>query len=90
MARACNDCVADENLCKDCTRNPEYKHHYNYYKPYRPTCKFNEMYCIHDPAYIYRYDKEWYYELYGDKLPEELGDECKHCRNGEFYDDEDK
>lgn len=90
MARACNDCVADETLCKDCTRNPAYKQHYNYYKPYNPTCKFGNMYCISDPAYIYHYHREWYHELYGDKLPEELGDECEYCLNGEHYDDEDK
>ena len=90
MARACNDCVNDEQYCSVCTRNPNIPRHFNYYKPYNPTCKFGENGCIHDPAYIYRYYRDWYHELFGDKLPEELDDQCEHCHNGEFYDDEDK
>lgn len=90
MARACHNCVADENLCKNCTRNPANKQHYDYYQPYKPTCKFGNMYCINDPAYIYHYHREWYHKLYGNKMPEKLSDECEYCQYGEHYDDEDK
>ena len=90
MSKACNDCVNDEKYCSICTRNPNNPVYSNYYKPYNPTCKFKYMNCIHDPAYIYHYDKEWYHELYGDKLPEELYNPCAYCHHGEYYDDEDK
>lgn len=90
MSKVCNDCVNDEKYCSICTRNPNNPIYSNYYKPYNPTCKFNKIYCIHDPAYIYHYDKEWYHELYGDKLPEELYNPCAYCHDGEYYDDEDK
>ena len=90
MARVCDDCVSDEQYCSICIRNPNIPHHSSYYKPYNPTCKFDEMYCIHDPAYIYRYHREWYHELYGNKLPEELDNQCEYCHDGEYYDDEDK
>ena len=90
MARVCNDCVNDEKYCKFCTRNPSNPVYTNHFMAYNPTCKFDEMYCIHDPAYIYCYHKEWYHKLYGDKLPEELDNQCEYCHNGEYYDDEDK
>lgn len=93
MSKACNDCVTDESYCKICTRNPNNPRFYNYYKPYNPTCRFNYTDCIHDPAYIFHYDKEWYHELYSDITPEEAMKDkegCQLCQHGERYDDEDK
>ena len=92
MARMCNDCVNDESLCVSCTRNPSYKNIYsNHYKPYNPTCKCRHSDCIHDPAYIKCFYKDWYRELYGNVSPEEAACmECRNCKSGEDYDDEDK
>ena len=86
-------CVADESCCIKCTRNPINKDIRNYYKPYNPTCRFGNVDCIYDPAYILCNDEKWYHKLYGDITPEEaaLDEEgCKLCLNGEHYDDEDK
>lgn len=93
MSKACNDCVNDEKYCSICTRNPNNPVYRNYYKPYNPTCKFKYMHCIHDPAYIFCYDKSWYHELYGDMTPEDAAKDkegCANCLSGEYYDDEDK
>ena len=90
MSKVCNDCVNDEKYCGTCTRNPSNPFYTNHYMAYIPTCRFNYMDCIHDPAYIHHYDREWYHELYGDKLPEELYNPCAYCYHGEYYDDEDK
>lgn len=93
MARACNDCVNDEKYCGTCTRNPSNPFYTNHYMAYIPTCRFNYMDCIHDPAYTFHYDKEWYHELYGDMTPEEAANDkegCRLCKHGEHYDDEDK
>lgn len=93
MARACNDCVNDEMYCSTCTRNPSNAIYTNHYMAYIPTCRFYCMDCINDPAYIFRYHKEWYHELYGDMTPEEAANDkegCQLCKHGEHYDDEDK
>lgn len=93
MARACNDCVNDEKYCEFCTRNPSNPVYTNHFMAYIPTCRFNYMDCIHDPAYIFCYHKEWYYKLYGDITPEEAAKDkegCLLCHHGSDYDWEDK
>ena len=93
MSKVCNDCVNDEKYCSICTRNPNNPVYSNYYKPYNLTCKYRHSDCIHDPAYIYHYDKDWYFELYGTMTPEEAAvskDGCGYCQHGEHYDWEDK
>lgn len=55
---------------------------------YKPCCKHSYDDCIYDPAYIYNTYPNWYKDLYGDLLPEQV--ECEYCENGERYDDEDK
>ena len=56
---------------------------------YQSACIAADSYedCIHDPAYIFCYHKEWYHELYGDILPQNV-DSCE-C-DGSDYDWEDK
>lgn len=92
VKRAChNTCVRDESYCSKCSRNPDNWDIRDYYKEYIPTCKHNRDDCIHDPAYIKCFYKDWYRELYGNVSPEEaacMG--CRNCKSGEDYDDEDK
>ena len=59
---------------------------------YKPTCKFGEVDCIYDPAYIRATYPGWYAKLYGDKTPEEAAKEgCNSCTEQYYrYDDEDK
>ena len=90
MKKSCDTCVMNKVYCDRCIHHSDYKLCFDYYRAYLPTCKFGKADCIHDPAYIYCYRREWYHWLYGDKLPEELSDECDYCYNGDCYDDEDK
>lgn len=61
---------------------------------YKPLCPMGCTDCIHDPAYIYAEEPEWYKELYGNKKPEEVIDDyCKPSIKDNVcygYDDEDK
>ena len=61
---------------------------------YKPLCPIGCTDCVHDPAYIYAEEPEWYKELYGDKKPEEVIDDyCKPSIKDNVcygYDDEDK
>lgn len=87
MSKSCSMSCINVEHCSHCIRNLDFG---DYFKAYDPTCRFGYEDCIHDPAYIYCYHREWYHELYGDKLPEKLSDECEYCHNGDCYDDEDK
>lgn len=59
---------------------------YDYYCPYRYAG------CIHDPGYLIQECPEWYKELYGDMIPEEVAQKVclSYCKDGSQYDDEDK
>ena len=84
MSKSCHmNCVNVEH-CSHCTRNLDFS---DYFKAYNPTCRFGYEDCIHDPAYIFCYHKEWYHELYGDILPQDV--ESCEC-DGSDYDWEDK
>jgi hypothetical protein len=77
------NCINVEH-CSHCIRNLDFG---DYFKAYNPTCRFGYEDCIHDPAYIFCYHKEWYHELYGDILPQDV--ESCEC-DGSNYDWEDK
>ena len=84
MSKSCHmNCINVEH-CSHCTRNLDLS---DYFKAYDPTCHFGYEDCIHDPAYIFCYHKEWYHELYGNILPQNV-DSCE-C-DGSDYDWEDK
>ena len=84
MSKSCHmNCINVEH-CSHCTRNLDFS---DYFKAYDPTCRFGYEDCIPDPAYIFCYHKEWYHELYGDILPQNV-DSCE-C-DGSDYDWEDK
>ena len=84
MSKSCHmNCINVEH-CSHCTRNLDFS---DYFKAYDTTCRFGYEDCIHDPAYIFCYHKEWYHELYGDILPQNV-DSCE-C-DGSNYDWEDK
>lgn len=84
MSKSCHmNCINVEH-CSHCTRNLDFG---DYFKAYNPTCRFGYEDCIHDPAYIFCYHKEWYHELYGDISPQDV-DSCE-C-DGSDYDWEDK
>ena len=84
MSKSCHmNCINVEH-CSHCIRNLDFG---DYFKASDPTCRFGYEDCIHDPAYIFCYHKEWYHELYGDILPQNV-DSCE-C-DGSDYDWEDK
>ena len=84
MSKSCSmNCINVEH-CSHCTRNLDFS---DYFKAYNPTCRFGYEDCVHDPAYIFCYHKEWYHELYGDIPPQDV--ESCEC-DGSDYDWEDK
>ena len=86
MSKSCHmNCINVEH-CSHCTRNLDFS---DYFKAYNPTCRFGYEDCIHDPAYILCYHKQWYHEMWGDTPTNEVTD-CCQCNDGESYDWEDK
>ena len=89
MSRACHmmrACMNEGELCDSCSRNLAFT---DYFKAYNPTCRFGHDDCVNDPAYIFCYHKQWYHEMWGDVLPQDVTD-CDSCAEGSDYDDEDK
>lgn len=60
------------------TINKQYKRKY-----YKPSCKYGYKDCVCDPMYIKNTDSDWWKEL-------GCPTSCKHCEDGNMYDDEDK
>ena len=79
-------CINEGKLCNSCSRNFSFT---DYFQEYHPTCRFGYYDCINDPAYILCYHKQWYHDMWGGVLPQDVTD-CNSCINGSDYDDEDK
>ena len=98
MASRCENCVTSKEECVNCCDNPIYANvpRQSKYQKYIPLCPRGYKDCVLDPAYIKAYNPKWYYELYGDKTPEEAVEKCRQIMeedpNEEYpcYDDEDK
>ena len=90
MALCCRECITDKSLCVKCMYNPDYAYLVNYFKPYKPTCPKGYEDCVHDPAYIYWIDRDWFRELYGNISVEEASKISCNMNADYCYDDEDK
>lgn len=98
----CEECVmplhAPKEICLSCRDNPIYADYpkISHFIKYWPTCPRGYNDCVNDPAYIKFHHPEWYKKLYGDKTPEEAGEECRKSVEEDpdmeyyCYDDEDK
>lgn len=90
------DCInVNSDFCKICSHAPDYMVRRDYYQTYEPTCPIGMPDCVCDPAYIKRFNPEWYEDLYGTMTVAEVVE--KHCKpyimDGHWctaYDDEDK
>ena len=91
----CLDCRDSELVRKIIESLPKQSHFQNYI----PVCPRGYKDCVHDPAYIKFYHKEWYKKLYGDMSPEEAIHKPNGCYENFVddpnelyycYDDEDK
>ena len=90
----CKSCVTDRNFCDQCKDSLKYRDvpKRSLFTAYKPACPFGMNHCVYDPAYIQKYDPEWYKSLYGNIRPEEAVKQgCSDYKSpDECYDDEDK
>ena len=88
----CENCFNPDKgveVCGVCKRNPLNVYIRDNFIDYPIYCKYGFADCIHDPGYIWKFDKDWFIELYGDVDPSTVK-ACQYCDEGSGYDDEDK
>ena len=86
----CNECfnTDKQHSCSNCVHNPAFPKLYNNFVSYPAVCQYGYYGCVSDPGYIWRYNPEWFVEIYGNVDYRDCV--CEGCVDGSLYDDEDK